>query len=93
LTLAAKRLLLFDDEVHAGLPALALRLDIEDGDLEAAARFLGHVEQNRSGISKDALADARARVESGLSEAEVAALLADGASADYRRVLTWIGES
>jgi hypothetical protein len=89
----ADRLLLFDSEVHAGIPALALRLAIEEGDMENAARFLGHVEQNRAGISKDALAAARARVESGLPEAELAALLADGASADYRRVLTWIRDS
>jgi hypothetical protein len=89
---AVDRLLLFESEVHAGFPALALRLAIESGDLDTAARLLGHVERNRAGISKEALADARAGVESGLPERERDRLLADGATADYRRVLSWIRE-
>jgi hypothetical protein len=92
LTVAADRLLLFNDEVHAGLPALALRLAIEDGDLEAAARFLGHLESNRLGISKVALADARAKVESALPEEDAKRLQAEGGTAEYRRVLAWIRE-
>jgi predicted ATPase/class 3 adenylate cyclase len=90
LTVTADRLLLSDDEVHAGLPALALRLAIEEGDIETAARFLGHIEPNRFGISKEALGDARARVESALPDEDLKRLEAVGAAADYRRVLTWI---
>jgi predicted ATPase len=92
LIVAADRLLLFEGEVRAGLPALALRLALEDGDLEDAARFLGQVESDRVGISKDALADARARIESGLPKQDFDRLIAEGAGADHRRVLGWIRE-
>lgn len=89
---AADRLLLFDGEVHAGLPALFLRLALDDDDTTTAARFLGHVEQNRVGISKDSLASAKEKVQSGLPEAEMDRLLAEGAGAGYRRVLEWISD-
>lgn len=84
------RLLLFDSEVHAGLPALALRLELATEDMPSAARFLGHVEQSPVGISKESAGDARARIESALPEDEQKRLFADGAAAGYRRVLEWI---
>ena len=86
----ADRLLLFEGEVHSGLPALALRISLESGDIAGGARFLGHVEAKGVGISKEALAAARATIESGLSEPERAQLIAKGAAADYRQVLSWI---
>jgi predicted ATPase/class 3 adenylate cyclase len=87
---AAGRLLLFDGEVHAGLPALALRLSLDGGDMSGAARFLGHVEQDRVGISQEAVATARAKILLELPEADSDRLLAEGATAGYRRVLEWI---
>lgn len=90
LTTIVDRLLLFDSEVHAGLPALALRLEMEDEDMESAARFLGHLERSPIGISRESLADARARLESSLPEDDRKRLLAEGAAAEYRHVLGWI---
>jgi hypothetical protein len=92
LTTLADRLLLFDGEVHAGLPALALRLALEAGDLESAARYLGHIEKTHVSISKEAVDDALAKVGSGLPDADREQLFAEGAAADYRRALTWIRE-
>lgn len=90
LTAVAHRLLLFDREVHAGIPAHALRLALAEGDLSAAARFLGSVEQNRLGASVDEVARFREEVEGGLSQPERDPLIAEGAAADYRTVLHWI---
>ena len=90
LTTVAHRLLLFDREVHAGIPAQALRLALAEGDLSSAARFLGSVEQKRVGASVDGLAQFRGQVEHGLSQPERDALIAEGAAADYRTVLQWI---
>jgi predicted ATPase/class 3 adenylate cyclase len=78
---AADRLLLFDREVHAGLPALALRVAATEGDLPAAARLRGHIEASGSAplVALD-----------GLSGPDLKRLEAEGAAADYRRVLRWI---
>ena len=90
LTSAAHRLLLFDREVQAGIPAQALRLALAEGDLSAAARFLGSVERNRVGASPDEMARFREEVEGGLHPPERDRLIAEGAAADYRTVLQWI---
>ncbi len=90
LTSTAHRLLLFDREVQAGIPAQALRLAVADGDLSAGARFLGSVERNRVGVSLDEMARFRREVERGLPPPERDLLLAEGATADYRTVLQWI---
>jgi hypothetical protein len=91
LVVAAERLLLSEDETDAGrLPALGLRLALDEGDLTRAARLLGHVESIPVGISREALAEARAEVESGLPEGERDQLIAEGAEADYLRVLGWL---
>ncbi|HWL49428.1 MAG TPA: hypothetical protein VNT92_06085, partial [Acidimicrobiia bacterium] len=89
----AQRLLLFDREVHAGIPAQALRLALAEGDLSAAARFLGSVEQKRVGAGVDDMARFRGEVERGLSAPERDPLIAEGAGADYRTVLRWIANS
>jgi len=93
LTSVAQRLLLFDREVHAGIPAQALRLALAEGDLSAAARFLGSVEQKRVGASVDDMARFREEVERGLSSPERDPLIAEGAAVDYRTVLHWIMSS
>jgi hypothetical protein len=93
LTSVAQRLLLFDREVHAGIPAQALRLALAEGDLSAAARFLGSVEQKRVGAGVDDMARFREEVERGLSAPERDPLIAEGAGADYRTVLRWIANS
>ena len=93
LTSAAHRLLLFDREVQAGIPAQALRLALAEGDLSAAARFLGSVERNRVGASPDEMARFREEVEGGLLPPERDGLIAEGAAADYRTVLQWIEPS
>ena len=90
LTSTAHRLLLFDREVQAGIPAQALRLAVAEGDLIAAARFLGSVERNRVGASVDEMARFREGVERGLPPTERDPVIAEGAAADYRRVLQWI---
>ncbi|MGH3667401.1 MAG: hypothetical protein ACRDU7_03875, partial [Acidimicrobiia bacterium] len=87
---AAHRLLLFDREVQAGIPAQALRLALAEGDLSAAARLLGSVERNRVGASPDEMARFREEVEGGLLPPERDRLIAEGAAADYRTVLHWI---
>jgi predicted ATPase len=93
LAVAAERLLLSDDGTHTGrLPALGLRLAIAEGDLTKAARLLGHVERIPVGISKDALAETSAEVESNLPGAERDRLVEEGATADYRQVLGWLRE-
>jgi hypothetical protein len=90
LTVVASRLLLFDREVNAGIPANALRLALAEGDLSAAARFLGSVEQNRVGATVDEVARFHEEVERGLSQPERDSLIVEGAAADYRTVLNWI---
>ena len=90
LTSTAHRLLLFDREVQAGIPAQALRLAVAEGDLSRAARFLGAVERNRVGASVDQMARFREQVERGLSLPERDPLITEGAAADYRTVLQWI---
>jgi predicted ATPase len=91
LAVAAERLLVSDDQTHTGrLPALGLRLALAEGDLTGAALLLGHVERVPVGISKAALAEASAEVESDLPGAERARLMAEGAAADYRQVLGWL---
>jgi hypothetical protein len=90
LSSVAHRLLLFDREVQAGIPAQALRLSVAEGDLSAAARFLGSVERNRVGASVDEMAQFREEVERGLPPAERDPLISEGAATDYRTVLQWI---
>jgi hypothetical protein len=93
MAVAAERLLLSDDETDAGrLPALGLRLALEEGEMTTAARLFGHVEANPIGITKDALAEANARFESDLPETESDRLMAEGAAADTRQVLGWLRE-
>jgi hypothetical protein len=64
-----------------------------EGDLTKAARLLGHVERIPVGISKDALAETSAEVESNLPGAERDRLVEEGATADYRQVLGWLREN
>lgn len=89
---AADRLLLFHREVHAGLPGLGVRLALARGDLTSAARLLGQVQENQVGATPSEIAGFRSEIESGLRQSEREVLFAEGAAADYRRVLHWIRE-
>ncbi len=85
---AAERLLAFDREFDSDIVILACRASIATGDVDKAARFLGHAQFR--GPSDSELDECRALIESSLEVSMLRALEAEGAAADHAVVLRWI---
>ena len=90
LVAAAGRLASFDRPVDSDLVALACRWALATGDVSGAARLLGHADANGLG-DDEGLATCRTEIGDRLTAADVDRLTAEGAAADLRRVLGWIG--